>query len=62
MFVAHYYSPFHKTLPKSSFQMLYISVLFYEMGDSMIYLWKELQKLKARIKQKVECYKIGEKI
>ena len=27
------YSPFHKTLPKSNLQMLWISVRFYEMGD-----------------------------
>ena len=27
------YSPFHKTLPKSSLQMHWISVRFYEMGD-----------------------------
>ena len=28
------YSPFHKTLPKSSLKMNWISVRFYEMGDS----------------------------
>ena len=27
------YSPFHKTLPRSSVQMHWISVRFYEMGD-----------------------------
>ena len=27
------YSPFHKTLPKSSLQLHWISVRFYEMGD-----------------------------
>ena len=27
------YSPFHKTLPKSSLRMHWISVRFYEMGD-----------------------------
>ena len=27
------YSQFHKTLPKSSLQMHWISVRFYEMGD-----------------------------
>ena len=27
------YSPFHKTLPRSSLQMHLISVRFYEMGD-----------------------------
>ena len=32
------YSPFHKTLPSSSFQMHWISVRFYEMGDSSIIL------------------------
>ena len=30
------YSPFHKTLPRSSFLMHWISVRFYEMGDT----WK----------------------
>ena len=29
------YSPFHKTLPKSSLRMHWISVRFYEMGDSI---------------------------
>ena len=28
-----YYSQFHKTLPKSSLPMHWISVRFYEMGD-----------------------------
>ena len=28
------YSQFHKTLPKSSLQMDWISVRFFEMGDS----------------------------
>ena len=28
------YSPFHKTLPKSSLKMHWISVRFYEMGDT----------------------------
>ena len=28
-----YYSPFHKTLPKSNLQMRWISLSFYEMGD-----------------------------
>ena len=28
------YSPFHKTLPSSSLQMHFISVGFYEMGDT----------------------------
>ena len=28
------YSPFHKTLPKSGSKMHWISVRFYEMGDS----------------------------
>ena len=28
------YRPFQKTLPKSSLQMHWISVRFYEMGDS----------------------------
>ena len=28
------YNLFHKTLPKSSLEMLWISVRFYEMGDS----------------------------
>ena len=27
------YSPFHKTLPKTSLEMHWISVRFYEMGD-----------------------------
>ena len=27
------YSPFHKTLPKSSLKMHWISVRFYEIGD-----------------------------
>ena len=30
----HTYSQFHKTLPKSSYQMYWISVRFYDMGDS----------------------------
>ena len=30
------YSPFHKTLPKSSLQMHWISVRFYEMRDILI--------------------------
>ena len=30
------YSPFHITLPKSSDQMNWISVRFYEMGDITI--------------------------
>ena len=30
------YNQFHKTLPKSSLQMHWISVKFYEMGDSCI--------------------------
>ena len=30
------YSPFHKTLPRSSLQMHLISVRFYEMGDSSL--------------------------
>ena len=32
-----YYSPFHKTLLRSSFQMQWISVRFYEMGDIKIF-------------------------
>ena len=31
------YSEFHKTLPKSSLQMHWISVRFYEMGDTRIF-------------------------
>ena len=31
------YSPFHKNLPRSSLQMHWISVRFYEMGDIQIY-------------------------
>ena len=34
--LAFYYSQFHKTLPRSSLQMHWISVRFYEMGDSRI--------------------------
>ena len=30
------YSPFHKTLPRTSSQMHWISVRFYEMGDKII--------------------------
>ena len=30
------YSTFHKTLPRSSLQMQWISVRFYEMGDTII--------------------------
>ena len=33
-FQLFFYSQFHKTLPKSSLQMHWISVRFYEMGDS----------------------------
>ena len=29
----HTYSQFHKTLPKSSYQMYWISVRFYDIGD-----------------------------
>ena len=32
------YSPFHKTLPKCSFQMHWISVRFDEMGDIRVYI------------------------
>ena len=32
------YSPFQKTLPKSSLQMNWVSVRFYEMGDIQIYV------------------------
>ena len=28
------YSPFHKTLPRSSYKLNLISVRFYEMGDT----------------------------
>ena len=35
------YSPFHKTLPKSSSQMHWISVRFYEMGDTSFYFYGE---------------------
>ena len=31
-----FYSPFHKTLPKSSLQIHWISVRFYEMGDTIL--------------------------
>ena len=34
------YSQFHKTLPKSSLQMHWISVRFYEMGDNIFFLYK----------------------
>ena len=30
------YSPFHKTLQKSSKQMHWISARFYEMGDTLV--------------------------
>ena len=30
------YSPFHKILPRSSFQMHLISVRFYELGDTSV--------------------------
>ena len=33
---AHQYSQFQKTLPRSSLQMHWISLRFYEMGDSWI--------------------------
>ena len=29
------YSPFYKTLPKSSLRMYWISVMFYEIGDNI---------------------------
>ena len=32
------YSQFHKTLAKSSLQMNWISVRFYEMGESILYI------------------------
>ena len=32
------YSQFHKTLPKSSLQMHWISVRFYEMGDTQNFI------------------------
>ena len=31
--ISFWYSPFHKTLPRSSLQMHWVSVRFYEMGD-----------------------------
>ena len=31
-----FYNSFHKTLPKSSLQMHWASVRFYEMGDSIL--------------------------
>ena len=34
LFVPLTYSQFHKTLPKSSLGMHWISVRFYEMGDT----------------------------
>ena len=34
---------FHKTLPKSSLQIYWISVRFYEMGNSIIILSENLK-------------------
>ena len=55
--VSFTYSQFHKTLPRSSLQMHWISERFYEMGDINIVLRKNsLTSLSKIIETKHELF------
>ena len=56
-FATFTYSPFHKTLPKCSLLVHWISVRFYEMGDTLnvIYLRGPKVALRASVVWYIQC-------